>query len=371
MTTPLHLPCLALTSTLLCALSSHVSANTYDDVWQHAKLYENSKGDYLSLSGRLQADLAYFDASEGQFDDALWRRLRFGFKGQYGQTTYHLEGDFDLNATIPDTYSRITEAYLSWKLPNKSTLKVLKHSAGFTLDGKTSSKRLLTAQRNNLTNNLWFTAEYFTGASLSGPIDDQWYFNTGLFSSDGSDEVGVSDASYFGLLSVGKKLSSSRFWDQADIRLDYVYNKTHEDQNTRDFSQVASLNSRFNWQQWGLSTDLAYGNGDMGQSDLLGVVLMPHYQQTEVVQWVARYTYIDSKDSGGIRLGRYENEIVSGRGDRYNEFYGGVNFFFYGHKAKVQLGAQYTTMENTGDSAGGDSNEYDGWGLTLALRTYW
>ncbi len=353
----------------LLPLSGQVMANTYDDLWEHAKLYENSAGDYLNLSGRLQADLVYFDASEGDFDDALWRRFRFGFKGKYGHTTYHLEGDFDLNTSLGDSYSRLTDAYLSWELPNLGKLKVLKQSAGFTLDGKTSSKELLTPQRNNLSNNLWFTAEYFTGASLSGPINEQWYFNTGLFSSDDSDEIGVSDASYFGLISIGKKLTSGRYWDKADIRADFVYNDTHEDQNTRDFSQVISLNSRLTWQQWGLSTDIAFGNGDAGQRDLYGLVLMPFYQLTPVVQWVARYTFIDSQGSNGIRLGRYDNEIVSGRGDRYNEIYGGVNFFFYGHKAKIQLGAQYSTTANLQDSPG--EHDHDGWGVSLALRGFW
>lgn len=375
MTKQLSLLRTAVFASLLMTITNEVVASetrsTYDKIWDYAKLYESENGNYLNLSGRLQADLADFEASEGDFEDTLWRRARFGFKGKYGQTTYHLEADFNLHSSIPDTYNRLTDAYLSWKLPNQATLKVLKHSAGFTLDGKTSSKRLLTAQRNNLTNNLWFTGEYFTGVSLSGPINEQWSFNSGVFSSDPSDEVGFSNASYFGLLSLARAFAAGGYWDNGDIRLDYVYNDTHEDQNTRDFSQVVSLNSRLQKQQWGLSTDLAYGNGDMGQQDVWGLVVMPHYQLNDMIQWVVRYTYLDSKGPGGIRLGRYENEIVGGRGDRYNEFYGGVNLFLYGHKAKVQLGAQYTTMENSGDSPDNRSNEYDGWGVTLALRTYW
>ena len=94
---------------------------------------------------------------------------------------------------------------------------------------------------------------------------------------------------------------------------------------------------------------------------------MPFYDITQHIQLVLRYTYLRSDDNNGLRLGRYENEIVNGRGDEYNEIYSGLNVFFYGHKLKWQTGLQYSNMK---DSAG-DGGDYEGWGLTTGLRVSW
>jgi phosphate-selective porin OprO/OprP len=352
---------------LFLSSGAHSQKSVFKDAWKLADLYENEQGDYLKLSGRLQADAATFDASQGDYNDVRWRRFRFGIKGKYGGTTVGLEANYDLNNDLEDSYGRLTDAYLSWNLREQTRLTVLKQSAGFTLDGRTSSKKLLTPQRNNLTNNLWFPAEYFTGLSVKGRLAPNWSYTAAVFSSDGHDEIGFSDASYFTLFSVGKTLGSSRLWQTGSVTLDYVYNDVHEEGNTRDFSDVLSLSSKFSSGNWHLWSDFTLGQGDMGQSDIWGLSLMPYFQQTETVQWVMRYTWLDSKDDNGLRLGRYENEIVDGRGDRYQEFFAGVNYLFNEHKFKLQLGGQYTEM----DDSARDGGEYDGWGLTLALRIYW
>ena len=352
---------------LFLSSAAHSQGGAFDDAWKLANLYENEQGDYLKLSGRLQADAATFDASQGDYSDILWRRFRFGIKGQYGATTVGLEANYDLNTDLEDSYGRLTDAYLSWNISEQTRLTVLKQSAGFTLDGRTSSKKLLTPQRNNLTNNLWFTAEYFSGLSLKGKLAPDWSYTAAVFSSDGHDEIGFSDASYFTLFSVAKTLGSNSLWQTGSVTLDYVHNDVHQEGNTRNFSEVLSLSGKFSSGNWHLWSDFSLGQGDMGQSDIGGFSLMPYFQQTEALQWVMRYTWLDSKDDNGLRLGRYENEIVYGLGDRYQEFFGGVNYLINEHKFKLQLGVQYTDMSDHAQ----DGGEYDGWGLTLALRTYW
>ncbi len=342
----------------------------YDRVWSHARLYESDRGLVRSfdLSGRLQAESAWFDADEGEYDDLLWRRFRFGFKSELaGDWLAQLEGDFDLNESLGDWYTRLTDAYIGWRPGKELELRILKHSAGFTLDGATSSKKLLTLQRNNVTNNLWFTAEYFTGISARGVLDGRWHYLAGVFSADGDDEIGVSDGGTFYLVSIGYDWGEALGMKNAQVRVDYVNNEEDEDSDTRDFSDVMTLASQWEQGNWGLWTDLSAGRGYFDQSDIWGLSLMPFYNASELVQWVLRYTYLDSDGDNGLRLGRYENEIVSGRGDEYHEFYAGVNVFFYGHKLKWQTGLQYTTMDDAAD----DGGEYDGWGLTTGLRVYW
>lgn len=181
-------------------------ATGFDRVWSYATLYEKPDDRYLqkfALTGRLQADSAWVDADQGQFDDIFtWRRFRFGFKAElFHDWTLHVEADFDLNESLGDMYTRLTDAYIGWSPTEYLDLTFLKQSVGFTLDGATSSKNLLTMQRNNLSNNLWFTNEYFTGIDARGKIDSNWRYRIGVFSSDGSDELSRFDASYFTRLS--------------------------------------------------------------------------------------------------------------------------------------------------------------------------
>ena len=84
-------------------------------------------------------------------------------------------------------------------------------------------------------------------------------------------------------------------------------------------------------------------------------------------QWVLRYTWLGSEDDNGIRFGRYEREIESGRGNRYRELFAGFNWFIYGHKLKWQTGLQYTTMDDDAN----DGGEYEGWGVSTAVRISW
>lgn len=351
----------------LLYFANTVKATTYEKLWQKANVYQSSQGDYLSLSGRLQIDSAWFDSSQGNYHDISWRRFRFGFKGQYQNFTAALEADINLNNALDDGYNRLTDANISYKVNNNLTLKFLKQSAGFTLDGRTSSKKLLTPQRSNLTNNIWFTDEYFSGVSAKGNVSSSLYYHAGIFSSDNSDEIGFSEAGYFSVLSVTKSLNKTTWWDDGDINIDYVYNDVQQDGGTANLSSIYSLSGHINLRNWQLAHDFSYARGELGQSDLWGIVLMPSYQSSELLQWVFRYTYLTSKAHNGVKLGRYENKIVTDKGDEYQELYAGVNWLFYQHKLKLQLGIQYADMQDKAY----DGGEYQGWGVTLALRSHW
>ena len=362
----------ALCVTAPCVVADGEDGSGFDKVWSYATLYENEDNRFIqkfALSGRVQPDSAWFDADQGEFkDEFLWRRFRFGFKSDLFQDwVLHIEGDFDLNESLEDSYSRLTDGYIGWAPRKNLDLKVLKQSAGFTLDGATSSKKLLTMQRNDLTNNLWFTKEYFTGISAKGKIDQSWSYTVGIFSSDGNDELSRFEASYFTLLSLGYHFTETPKLNKGIIRVDYVYNDEDINADTRDFSQILSLVTKWETGQWGLWTDLSAGKGYAEQSDVWGVVLMPFYDFNPRIQVVLRYTYLSSADNNGLRLPRYEDRIVDGRGKEYNEFYAGLNVYFYGHKFKWQTGFEYASMKDDAE----DGGEHKGWGLSTGLRLYW
>lgn len=359
-------------ATAPAAIADAAEDSVFDRIWRHATLYEDAGNPTIqkfALRGRLQVDSAWFDADEGEFSDAfIWRRFRFGFKADLFQDwVVHVEADIDLDESLGDMYTRLTDAYVGWAPGDYLALKVLKQSARFTLDGATSSTKLLTMQRNNLSNNLWFTNEYFTGVGAEGKIDQRWRYRAGIYSSDGSPELGRFDAGWFTLLSLGYRFAGMPESDSGMIRVDYVYNDEDPNSATRDFSQVLSLVTQWKTGAWGLRTDLAGGTGYAAQSDVWGVVLMPSFDFSPLVQTVLRYTYMSSTGDNGLQLTRYADRIVQGRGNEYNEIYAGLNVYFYGQKLKWQTGLEYDSMAD----AANDGGEYSGWGLSTGLRVYW
>ena len=107
--------------------------------------------------------------------------------------------------------------------------------------------------------------------------------------------------------------------------------------------------------------------GYLGQRDLWAAMLMPYFNATDKLQLVTRYTLVDSDGLNGISLNTYENRVVNRAGDRYNEGYAGVNYFFYGHRLKVQTGMQYADMRDRAD----DGGAYAGLSWTAGVRVGW
>jgi phosphate-selective porin OprO/OprP len=108
-------------------------------------------------------------------------------------------------------------------------------------------------------------------------------------------------------------------------------------------------------------------SGYFGQPDIWGFVVMPFYDLNERAEVVARYTYVKSDGDNGVRIARYENSIVEGLGDRYTEVYLGLNYYWYGHKLKLQSGVQYLEMRDRAN----DGGAYSGWSWTTGLRVSW
>ncbi len=143
----------------------------YDRVWNHKRLYEGDSDSFFQgfvLSGRFQLDYAVLEEGQRSHDEFNVRRLRLGFKTTFlNDFTLHVEGEFNPQEADP-LYLRLTDANVAWKANAATSLIVGKHSAGFTLDGLTSSKRLITIDRNNLSNNIWYSQEYIPGISVKG-----------------------------------------------------------------------------------------------------------------------------------------------------------------------------------------------------------
>jgi phosphate-selective porin OprO/OprP len=367
----LYIPlCLALAA-VIPGMAQAAGSSGYDAVWSKARLFTGQDNDFfqsIDLSGRLQFDLAFVENAGDSDSEFNVRRFRFGFKTKLKHhLILHIEGEFDPQEADP-FYQRLTDSYLAWEANERLRITAGKHSAGFTLDGLTSSKNLITIDRNNLTNNIWFTEEYIPGLSVSGKSGSLRYF-AGVFSSgDKNREFGDFEGGSFGLFRLGKDFAVQAGADEAFLDFNYVHNQPDPENGfTNDLKDIASLNFRYRKGPWGVRTDLSAGKGYDGQSDLWGVVLMPFRDFGPHWQVVGRYTYIDSKDPNGIRFGRYERNLALGRGDRYSEFHLGFNYYWYGHRLKLQNGLQHVDMR---DQAG-DGGDYSGWSWTTGFRINW
>jgi phosphate-selective porin OprO/OprP len=380
----LTLPLLALAAPLAGAgSSSDPMKETFDNAWSLANLYENKDNPHiqkLAFTGRLQLDYAIIEGegspTAGVTDDDLdydfggWRRLRGGFKARvFRNFTLHAEGDF--NPDEDPVYQRMTDACIAWKPMDALEIKLGKQGMGFTLDGGTSSKELITIDRNNLSNNLWFANEYVPGLTVRGEAAG-WNYTAGVFSQGGGDgEFGDFDQGTAWLASLGHDFSGRLGSKVADLRLDYVFNEETDARDmftNRNLGNIVSLNFSYEKDNYGCRGDLAAGDGFLGQSSLRGFVLMPYCNITERLQAVLRCTFLTSSDPDGIRFARYESTPLNGnKGDEYQEAYAGLNYYLHGHKLKLQTGLQYIRMNDDADNGG----EFDGWAWTTGLRVSW
>jgi len=346
--------------------------STYDRIWtSFTRLYKNDDNPVIQqvlFTGRYQHEFAAIDADQGDLDEWNVRRMRVGPRITLFRT-FTLHAEVELNPQERDPfYVRFTDAYLQWNRSSRAVMTFGKQGVPFTLDGSTSSKDLLTIDRSNLTNNIWFPQEYMPGISISGRLAP-WVYRGGVYSAGRMNrEFGEFTGDYFGLALVGYDFAGRLGVKEALLTGNYLYQHPDSDNTfTRQLEHVMSVHFKLEADRWGLRTDVSDAIGYLGQSDLWAVTAMPFVNLTEKLQAVGRYTYIDSEDPNGVRLATYESRVVPGRGDEYREWYLGANYYFYGHRLKLQTGLQRADMKDRAN----DGGEYSGLSWTAGLRVGW
>jgi phosphate-selective porin OprO/OprP len=344
----------------------------YDDIWSaFTELYKNDSNRIVQevrFTGRFHHDFAVLDAEQGDHRESNVRRLRLGPR----ITLFHdwlFHAEIEVNPQERDPfYVRFTDLYLAWSASDTLAVTIGKQSAPFTLEGATSSRELLTTDRSNLANNLWFPQEYMPGLTISGERGP-WLYRGGIYSAGAENrELGSFNGGAFFLGGIGYDFAERLGVRRARLAGDYVYQQPDEDNTfTRSLEQIASLNFTLDEPDWGLRADLSLASGYLGQSDLAAVMVMPFYNITEKLQLVGRYTLVTSDEPNRVRLATYESRIADGRGNRFDEAYAGVNYYFYGHRLKVQSGLHYAEM----DDRANDGGAYSGVGWVTGIRVGW
>jgi phosphate-selective porin OprO/OprP len=343
----------------------------YDRIWKLTNWYQDDSNPVLQrvqFTGRFQQDYATVDADEGTLSEWNVRRMRLGSRVTMFRD-FTLHGEVDLNPQEAEPlYVRLTDLYVQWNSSARLALTVGKQNVPFTLDGSTSSKELLTIDRNNLSNNIWFPDEYMPGVSASGRRA-AWNYRAGMFSAgEENREFGEFNGGVFALGSVGYDFAKPLGVKEALLSGSYVYQHPDEDNTfTRQLGHIGSLYFKMEARRWGLRADVGGATGYLGQSDLWGFVILPFVNVTGKLQVAGRYTFVTSSDPNGVRLATYENRVVTSRGDRYDELYVGANYYFYGNRLKVQSGVQFADM----DDRAHDGGAYSGVSWTTGLRVGW
>jgi phosphate-selective porin OprO/OprP len=348
------------------------TASTYDKIWrQFSTIYDDRTNPVVQrvlLSGRFQHEFASVGADQGDLDEWNTRRLRVGPRITLFRT-FTVASEVELNPQEHDPlYVRLTDVYVQWTKSGRLAVTVGKQGLPFTMDGSTSSKDLLTIDRSNLTNNIWFPQEYLPGASVSGRVAP-WTYRVGMYSSgEASREFGKFDGGISTLALVGYDFAGPLGVKEALLAANYVHQSPDTDNTfTRQLEHVLSVNFTLEEDRWGFRGDVSTAAGYLTQSDIWGLMAMPYVNVTDKLQLVARYTHLGSDDPNGVQLATYENRVVRGRGDAYNEVYLGANYFFYGHKLKLQTGVQVADMNDRAN----DGGAYSGTSWTTGLRIGW
>ncbi len=343
----------------------------YDRIWKFAEWYSDDTNPVVQrvlFSGRFQFEYATLDADEGEHSEWNIRRMRLGPRiTLFRKMTFHAEAEVNPQEREP-LFVRMTDLYVQWAHSSRLNFTVGKQGVPFTMDGSTSSKDLITIDRSNLANNIWFPQEYMPGVSVSGRVAP-WTYRAGLYSSGAANRgLGEFDGGVFTLALLGYDFADKLGVSEAVLTGNYVFQQADPRNTfTRQLDHIMSINFRFDADAWGARTDLSLASGYLGQSDLWAIMLMPFYNLTDKLQLVGRYTMLDSDDMNGVRLATYESAILPGRGDHYSEVYGGANYYFYDHKLKLQTGVQFANMDDVAD----DGGAYSGTSWVTGVRVGW
>jgi hypothetical protein len=344
----------------------------YDKIWGLATIYKNKDNPVIQefkLRGRYQGQYHWVDSDQGNSDDWEDRRSRFGFDAKlFNQFEVRL--DAQSSDEFDPFYNGLVDAYVKWKPSDSFALTVGRQKPQIAYyDFLQSTNNQPTFERSQIFNQL--RVDRVVGAVLEGKVD-KFTWQAGVYSNDIDLEFGQFDAGIAFGAGIGYNLKEALGTDKADLRFDWLHSDADNDQATI-LDRYEDLFTTTFWVKegrLGLVTEffLATG-GDPGWDDAFGFYIQPTFDIIkDKLQAVGRYSFSVGDGNNSIQAqSRYERtapEITgSGRGENYNAFYGGLQYFIYGDKLKLMAGAEYATLDG-----GGNGGDFDGWTVLTGVR---
>lgn len=334
----------------------------YDKIWGLTTLYKNDANPFieeLNLTGRFQGQYYAVDGDKESDSDWDWRRFRLGLKAKFLDKRLSFNGEmFSEFNEGGEFYEGLKNFHLTYEFSEAFALTVGKQQPDFSYDYSMSDTKLMYFERNNIIGQ--FKNEYGTGVSVAGKVDKLSYYVAGV-SNSSDKEFGDFDGGFSVTATLGYDLKDVLHADKAQLRLEYMHSE-HEEGDTlfTNFDNGLATSLEYKTGEFGLISEVIAGFGDKANNAAL--ILTPSYDITKKFQVVVRYELgLSDEDNGYTTKSRYENKVDAGKGDVYNAGYLGLNYYLYGHKAKLMTGVEYANMR------GGDST----WTWISGYRLFW
>ena len=357
-----------------CLADNGQDPSIYDRIWALPALYENTDNPNIqsfSLIGRYHGQYWSVDADQGDANDWENRREIFGFNSRWFQD-FTLQAQMFVKTDGVGLYDGLYVAYIKWSSPD-TDFSVSAGRLDYLFTGyerSESSKKISAIERGLLVNQI-MPAEVI-GVHLRGQRG-RFSYHGGLFSR--SIEQEFDDFNNGSAAVVGAGYDTALFYEEGRVHLDYLHNPGNSEDNAfRPYRHVVSLWHKGESGRLAMGIDLTYAQALETDGHVIGLTLEPTWMllnrvfgKSDPLQLAVRYQYANSNEDNGLTLQRrYEQKVTMGDGDHYQALYAGLNYFLYGHKLKLMMGAEYAHMKDAAD----DGGEYRGWTWFGAVRLY-
>lgn len=328
-------------------------------------LYKSDSNPYLQevkLFGRAQYQWGYTDGDNDGDDfsgngDEL-RRLRVGMKAKF-LNGFTLKANIDLEdggyRSHELGYNEFDVALLSYNFGDvlgfeDTTVAYGRHKHTVTQEAHTSSKKIKTIERSNISNFFYGSARP-TGVSISGKHAASGVKGKlAVYSTE-------DDSEFVGGWNDGTAVYGNLQFDclNGAWNLDAFYNDADNGSEDDEFGYKWATSAAYTTEIscWELMVNGVIGELDSSDT-AYGVVIMPStYLIEEKLEFVARYQYAGATsdvvkiNSRNVRnTAKYDGLGVES-GDSNHTIYAGLNYFLCGHNAKVMAGIEYETLDGS------------------------
>jgi hypothetical protein len=350
--------------------------DAFDKLWALPVLYQSDTNPFIqkiAFTGRYQGQLWGLNSNYGSSSGWENRRQRFGGKVEFLKT---LEANvtFNLNFDGANTgrfIENFDEFGLIWEPVDAIHIEAGLFKVPITNEWRESSNRIVTIERSDFVNMVVVPrlGGVLASGSVKGFTDGSAFtYGAGLYTAARGEDWELPTFNGGTLIYGG---IGYRFSETQTLRFDSsILTADSENNAAAPYASTGALSydGSFLDKKLRLQADLVYAAGLPGTSDLYGIILLPSYHLTERIELVARYQYLVSNESDGVRLQRrYEGtapELPTTVGNNYHALYGGVNYYIYKNRMKVMYGIEYSRLDLAGAGA------YDQFTLFAAFRVW-
>ncbi len=351
-------------------LATAEESDGFAKLWDLATLHKDDSNPILQefkLRGRYHGQYHIVDGGQDTEDNWEDRRFRFGFDAKMFEKKVEVRVDFQSNDGFRDLYDGLVDAYVKWKPVDSFSVTVgrMKPQIGY-YDFVQSTNAQPTFERSQIFNQL--SIDRTAGISLEGKVNS-FTWQAGVYSNaidadrnDFDEAFGEFNGGWSSTLGVGYDFSKTLGVKKADFRIDWLHSE--RDPEAGVLNRYDDVISSTFWVQDGLWSTVAegfYATGGQGtDGDVFGGFLQGTYDVIpKKLQLVGRYSFAYGDGDRSVRRQtRYESFVVDGRGNQYQAFYLGGQYFINGDKLKFLAGAEYADLSGGPSGLGYDGVTY-------------